>query len=360
MTFDLSIDFAHNFGVNNTRIANFYKHNWDRPIALSKPEFLDWQFGSSCENHCVVAMLGSEIVGVMAVNPRSFLCNNISYNGAELSTWCVNKKVRGLGVGKKILRFLQSNFEVLIGAGITPIAVPIYLSLGFSFSAFIPRFIFVSDFEKIQKFAKFDLKSERITKSRRVQQPAQFVNKKSDASELASLKSTPSFVGFERGHDYCLWRYEDHPLFDYQFHLITDQSGAKAGVVLRKDSYQNTDFMHVCDLFGEQQAFISAVCFIEQYSENIGVAFVDATVTEANTIGAFRQRGWISAVDDNYVQIPSLFYPLEIRSPATTSVIFWTTEDVPCGFNLSAMTLAKGDLDLDRPTLSFYEKRGVT
>ena len=90
------------------------------------------------------------------------------------------------------------------------------------------------------------------------------------------------------------------------------------------------------------------------------MAFVDATVTEANTIGAFRQRGWISAVDDNYVQIPSLFYPLEIRSPATTSVIFWTTEDVPCGFNLSAMTLAKGDLDLDRPTLSFYEKQGVT
>ena len=112
MTFDLSIDFAHNFGVNNTRIANFYKHNWDRPIALSKPEFLDWQFGSSCENHCVVAMLGSEIVGVMAVNPRSFLCNNISYNGAELSTWCVNKKVRGLGVGKKILRFLKTNFFV--------------------------------------------------------------------------------------------------------------------------------------------------------------------------------------------------------------------------------------------------------
>jgi ribosomal protein S18 acetylase RimI-like enzyme len=359
MTFDVLVDFAHKLGVTNAQIADFYKNNWHRPIALSDPKFINWQFGVQSENHCVVAIADSKIIGIMAVTPRVFLYNSNSFNGAELSTWVVSSKARGLGIGKKILQLLQSTFQVLVGTGITDAAVPIYLSRGFSFFAYIPRYIYVSNFQKIKNLTKFDFEAERLTRSRRTKPPVHFVSKNSNASELSAISDAFTFIGFKRGGDYCQWRYEHHPLFNYEFYLITSESGDKAGIVLREDTNEDTGFIHLCDLFGDQQAILSAVCFLEQYAKSKGAAFIDATVTDGKTIAAFRQRGWISAVDDNYVQIPSLFYPLEIRTPATTSLIFWATDNVPCAFDLSTMSLTKGDLDLDRPTLDFYENIGL-
>ena len=359
MTFNVLVDFAHKLGVTNAQIASFYNDYWERPIALSQPNFIDWQFGATPDNHCVVAIVNSEIVGIMAAKPRLFLYDSNSFNGAELSTWVVSPKVRGLGIGKKTLRFLQSNFQVLVGTGISAAALPLYLSLGFSFSAYLPRFIYISNFQTIKNLTKFDVQAERLTKARRTKPPVSVTSKKSNASELSALNATFTFNGFDRADDYFNWRYETHPIFDYEFHLITDEHGSHAGIILRRDSNKTTNFIHVCDIIGDPRAILSAVCFLEQYAENMGAAFIDASITKGTTVAAFRQRGWISAVDDSYVQIPSLFYPLEIRSPATTSLIFWATDSVPSIFDLSAITLAKGDLDLDRPTLSFYQNNGL-
>ena len=108
MTFNVSVDFAHKLGVTNAQIASFYNDYWERPIALSQPNFIDWQFGATPDNHCVVAIVNSEIVGIMAAKPRLFLYYSNSFNGAELSTWVVSPKARRLGIGKKTLKFLQT------------------------------------------------------------------------------------------------------------------------------------------------------------------------------------------------------------------------------------------------------------
>ena len=70
-------------------------------------------------------------------------------------------------------------------------------------------------------------------------------------------------------------------------------------------------------------------------------------------------RGWSSAVDDPLIDLPSLFYPVEFRRPPTSSVVFWAKENKSTLYDFANLTFMKGDLDLDRPTLAYYEAHGL-
>lgn len=63
----------------------------------------------------------------MGLNKRIFYSAGQCLNGAELTTWVVDKQVKGSGAGAKILNFITDNFTVLFGMGISQDALPIYL-----------------------------------------------------------------------------------------------------------------------------------------------------------------------------------------------------------------------------------------
>ena len=64
-------------------------------------------------------------------------------------------------------------------------------------------------------------------------------------------------------------------------------------------------------------------------------------------------------MDDPLVGLPSLFHPVELRIPPTTSLVIWAAEDRARLYDFSQLHLTKADLDLDRPTLAYLEAAGL-
>lgn len=343
-------------GLTTDDICAFYSANWARPIALSRADFAQWQFcappSAGGENHSIVALDGDQLIAVMGVTPSAFHCDSQVLEGAELTTWVVSHQARGKGVGAMILATLQMRYDVLAGAGITTAAIPLYLQARFTFLAHVPRFFFISDFDKISAFVAADERAVRLTATRQAAaHPFDGQATPVAAADLAPVAGSLSGMGhFARDAARLAWRYDDHPAFHYEAYRV-----AGAGVILRADCVAGTPFLHIIDLFADSTNLPAILAFIEAEAKKRGAAFVDISATSGPICGHLRARGWSSSVDDPILELPALFYPVELRHPATTSLAFWTRDNSARLHDLSRVHTMRGDMDLDRPTLAWYE-----
>ena len=351
-------------GLSNAEICAFYRDHWERPIALEREDFCHWQMNSApaaCgSNHSAVALDGDRIVAVMGVTPAEFTFLGQPCRGAELTTWVVSADARGKGVGRGMLKHLQDRYEVLTGSGITAAAQPLYLGAGFSYLAHIPRFFFVADFDKLSPFASVSDSAQRIVERR--QRSARAISWESQpvaASELAPVATNLSRFGhFTRDDARLSWRHDHHVAFCYEAFAVRDseRDGQGAGVILRLDMVEETPILHLIDVFGEPDHLGAAVAFVEYQANRRGAAFVDVSLTSGQLAAQFRARGWSSAVDDPLVELPSLFYPVELRRPPTTSLAIWGRNAKHRLYDFAGLHITRADMDLDRPTLAWYEK----
>lgn len=364
---EIRIATAKDAGITNSSLCAFYAAQWARPIALTREDFAWWQFnaapGSQGHNHSIVALEGDKIIAVMGVTPNAFMFDGDTRAGAELTTWVVAPQARGKGVGTKILAALQDRYDVLAGAGITAAAMPLYLGAGFTSLSYVPRFFHIADFDKITKFVTASESALRQTAARQAAAPAlRWTGRAVSAAELAAIGLSAASVGhFARDAERLAWRYDDHPAFTYECFLIHDAHapGAGAGIVLREDRVLDTPFLQIVDLFGDPKDLPAAIGFVEAEVRHRGGAFVDISLTLSAVAALLRARRWSSVVDDPLVALPSLFYPVELRQPPTTSLVIWAREDQDRVYDLSLLHITRGDMDLDRPTLAWYEGRRI-
>lgn len=353
-------------GLSNPEISAFYKAHWTRPIALTRQDFCEWQFSAAPaahgKNHSVVALEGNEILAVMGAVPARFRFAGQTYAGAELTTWVVAPSARGRGLGKGILAYLQDRYEVLTGAGITNAALPLYLGAGFTFLAHIARFFYVADFDKAQVFAAVSDPARRIQARRQSQAPQpRWTAEKVAAADLAPAATSCELGSFVRDSDRLAWRHDLHPAFKYEAFAVHSAlgDGPGAGVILREDFIEDTPILHVIDLFGAPEHLLAALAFIEREATRRGAAFVDISLTAGPLIAQVRARGWSSAIDDMLIEMPSLFHPVELRHPPTTSMVLWGRQRREHLYDFSGLHITRADMDLDRPTLHWYEHARV-
>lgn len=349
-------------GLSNDDVAAFYKAHWARPIALTRQDFCAWQFcaapAADGKNHSVVALRGDEVLAIMGAVPAPFRLAEQTCAGAELTTWVVAPAARGQGVGKSILAYLQDRYEVLAGAGITAAAQPLYLGAGFTFLAHIPRFFFVADFGKAEVFAAISDPARKLQAARQARAPQiRWTAERLAAADLAPAAAHDALSGFVRDRDRLAWRHDRHPAFTYEAFAVRDAAGTGpgAGVILREDLIANTPILHVIDLFGAPDHLAAALAFVAQEACRRGAAFVDISATAGPLVAQLRARGWSSAVDDTLIEMPSLFHPIELRRPPTTSTVLWGRHAREQLYDFSRLHISRADMDLDRPTLHWYE-----
>ena len=351
------IGFANELGVDSSLIMEFYKNHWQRKIALSDRKFHAWQFENATENKgansCVVALHDDCLVGVMGLNKRKFYFANQCFNGAELTTWVVDKKIKGSSAGAKILNYVTRNFEVLFGMGISEDALPIYLRSGFHYLRYIPRYIYVVDAKKILKLSDNKPYSSKLVR-----------NASNEPSKLEAEKinwkdqfHTPCVEGnhFARSLEDLIWRYDNHPYFRYNSYKTTSVDGNVGYVVLREEITDDIKILHVIDILGPEASFECSISFIESYAREKGFWAVDVYSTLSRLNKYLSHHLWLSAVDSSFINVPHLFHPLEIRNPATTSLIYWSKDSDVNFLDVSDLYLTKQDCDLDRPTMNFIE-----
>lgn len=351
----LDIGFASDLGVSPELIQKFYQNEWKRKIALSDNNFYSWQFINPPKNEkkdsCVVAIRKGKILGVMGLNKRDFILSNILYSGAELTTWVVAEDNLKGGVGAKILHFILKKFDVLIGMGISEDALSIYLRSGFRYLNSIPRFVKIIAAEKMLQLSDCTDYAKKIIK-KKLTEPEKY------SYEMLSWrneKSAPSISGnhFVRNLDHLIWRYEDHPYFDYKTFKVKlpSKQSEYIYVVLREEVTQDIRIIHIIDILGDESGYLTALKFAEFYAiENFFWA-VDCFSTFGGLNKYLISQGWLSCVDDFYISVPYLFHPLEIRNPPTTSLIYWSRHNFDDMCDISQLYITKQDADLDRPTI---------
>lgn len=354
---------VYELGIDSEKVASFYADNWVRKIALAKQQFYDWQFiappASNGRDCCVVAYDRDtlKVVGVMGLNPRPFLLNDNQLNGAELTTWIVAKDYLGSGVGAKILSRVQHDYQILIGMGISDMALPVYLKSGFRFMSAIPRFVKVFDFNAIAPYAEMTALARKIDQrwsrgSLRV--PYEVQKEPWFDSEEWFNNLAKSYNLFARDVAHITWRYNHHPVFDYQcFYIKVKDGGERALVVLRVENIiEGLCIVHVIDCIGDDRGIAVATDFIEDYCREQNVHIVDFYCTSTRVNRHFLGNGWFSILDDTYFKFPHLFHPIEMRIPATTSLIYWSNIDFAGLCDFSRFYVTKQDADFDRPVLT--------
>ncbi len=345
--------------IPSESVCEFYKNNWERKISLGIFSFYTWQFRLPPENKghdccCIAVDNNNEILGVMGLNKRGFYLNGKLCKGAELTTWVVSEKARGKGVGGKIMHFLQSRYDVLAGMGITEAAIPIYLKCGFRFLRFIPRFVRVFDQSSVSQYCEINNLSQRLISKWSKSNVYSYSSMAVNPSELDSLEGylKSNFNHFIRNSSSLSWRYENHPVFRYESYIVKG-SGDGVGIVFRIEDLGSIKIVHITDFFGDRNDFAAGLSFINEYCLDNGIGVADFYCPSPILTSHFTSAGWFSTLDDYYFQFMHLFHPPELRSPPTTSVIYWARNDMLNLLDTSKLYITKEDMDLDRPTVEY-------
>lgn len=340
-----------NFGVEI--VTAFYEQNWLRKIALSNADFYNWQFIDTPINkgdQCCIAVLDDEIVAVMGLNERRFSFENKELDGAELTTWIVKEDKRNLGLGPKMLDYLQSKYSVLVGMGISSQALPIYLRKGFKYKKEIPRFIKVLNEKSVKIFGSSTPLLTKLNRNKKTSNyfHAEFATKEivdnifSDYAKYNNL--------FFRDFDWLTWRYSKHPSFNYVTKVIANNNGNKSIVVYRIDRLEGLTIMHCVDFFGDYRSYPAALSYLESEADKESVDIIDFYSTNTKTNAYFIGHNWFPVLDCDFINFPHLFHPIEMREPSTTSMIIWNKESEFLFYDIGSLYISKQDCDFDRPT----------
>lgn len=340
------------FGLNVADICNFYNEHWPRKIALGDHTFYQWQFIDTPVNHgideCCVAMTGNEIIGVMGLNSRNFHAGENVLHGAELTTWVVAEAHRNKGSGPAMIEYLKSNFDVLIGMGISSAALPVYLRSGFRYIKAIPRFVHIINWDTLTDIIEASPLAKKYAKGQLSASAFQITGSTPDAIDKIYNRFTKNHHSFSRKNGDIKWRYDDNPYFDYHYFVVNEEFH----VSVRVDRSVNGFVMaHCVDIFGCTDDYQPAISAAISYAKDQGADAIDFFSTNAKLNADLNASGLFSTLDHDFFKFPHLFHPVEIRTPATTSLILWCKNGLSDLLDTSKLHITKQDADFDRPTM---------
>jgi hypothetical protein len=347
--------------INSEMVSHFFADEWNKSICLSDTTFYQWQFVSvpfqkEHDNCVVVVNDDNELLGVMGVNSRKFILNGEESNGAELTTWLIKEKYRNNGYVLKFINYLQNKYDVLIGMGITDAALAVYLRTGFHYLRAVPRYIKVIDWDGVEGISTHTPLAIKVDKYRNKHlstKKYRVLNFNEKNIEIINREFYLENNLFSRDYKYIKWRYIEHPMFRYKLSIVSGEtSGYGVFISTRLEECANgLKVLHIIDMYGDEKDMMSAITYVVEQAKIADVSIIDYFGTNSKVNSFFIKSGWFSILDDEYFKFPHLFQPLELRNPATTSMIYWSKYDSADFLNLGKLYITKQDADFDRPVL---------
>lgn len=355
----MKIGTPHELSVSSKAVRDFYTSNWNRKIPLSDAEFYEWQFlmppGTDGRDNCCIAVDDQRgIIGVMGLHERPFVLSGSIISGAELTTWIVRQDIQNRGVGPLMLQYLQEKYDFLLGLGITPAAVSVYLRQGFRFFNPIPRYMRVLNWERVEHYAQIDERARKIDRYWKQERTKTGYTISSldpalvDAIGESFARSSNMFI---RNYHFIQWRYLSHPKFRYEVAIVRHNKSATGAVIAYRvqDPTPDLRIAHVTDLYGDEDSMRAALSYLDDELASKNVDFVDFYSTNGKHQGLFLTHDWFSLGNDSFFNFPHLFNPVELRTPASTSMVVWSSKNKQLIFNNANSYFSKQDSDFDRP-----------
>ena len=360
----IRINFSYKFNLNSDKICEFYKKNWDKDIILGNKIFYKWNFIENPFNlkkdyNCLALDESNNIIGIMGLSLRDFFLEEKKMKGAELTTWVLDKNYRGKGIGKKMLIFLKKKFDILVGSGITDEAKSVYLLNDFTYLKHIPRFFKIYNIKNMEKYIRLNGKGIKQYNVSLIKE--KFINDsyKFDEVSKKSLLTLDDFQKkdfnfFSKSKKWLIWRYFNHPFFNYIIYCI-ENNNKKAIFVMRFDVISKMKIGYLVDVFGDIEAIGILPHILNKIAKRNKINVIEFYSTYGLFNSIFVSNNWISTIDDDHIKFMNRLYPPKWVEPATTSLILWCKHKNTSFYNFSKLYINKSDLDLDRPSAGFIK-----
>ncbi|WP_158515773.1 GNAT family N-acetyltransferase [Pararhizobium polonicum] len=335
---------------------DFIGTNWLRPTILSDQHFYRWQFidpiAGEGKDHCVIALLGGEIVGFLGLNKRAFNAGGEVLKGAELTTWIVKEECRGTGIAKAMLDLIKKNFDIAYGANITNDAVRAYIRMGFNFIREVPRLMRIYDFDKVAALGTIDTVISKVYKMPTARQEASQSLLPIDFAEIDGIWPDR----FDRSSGNLIWRYKNHPIYQYHALLV----GQDTTLIYRIEDVGSVRIMILTDILYTILPTNSFVSTLDNFARDQEIDFIDFFSSNGALNAALTRAGFIPCLDlRDFIDLAYLYHPLEVKSSKSYSLISYLHEDVRRGgLDINSLHITKADCDLDRPNPTYLEKIG--
>lgn len=356
-TMSIIIGSASELSLDQKEICLFYENNWERKIALSNVDFYNWQFidnpNNTSNDSCCVALDGDQIIGVMGLNERDFYLSGKQRKGAELTTWVVSQNKRNSGIGPKMISYLKENYEIMIGMGISQAALPIYLRSGFRYIKAIPRYVHPINWDRLAPFIKSSPLAKKYSREHKLKKD--FIIQEANEEVVNNIfsKFNTSSNSFSRYWKDIKWRYDKHPYFDYSYFIVNNSCFVAIRIDRQIDGFT---MAHCVDIFGDKDQYQSAITAAISFAVDNNADAIDFFSTQSSLCSTLNEMGLFSTLDHDFFVFPHLFHPVEIRNPATTSLILWSKDDFSNMLDMGKLHITKQDVDLDRPTAQVINK----
>lgn len=353
----LTMEIAYLKSAEYLEVKGFYDNHWGRSTPITNRVFFDWQFSSSPagEGECtfVVARKDGNIVGAVGITKRDFFYRKI-YAGAELTSLLVHPEFRGHGIASQLLDFCKSEFFFILAAGITKSGLVTYRAHGFHYLSSVPRFFKFYSHELLKSFSTSPKLALLINERSHFSCSGDCEFSKVSSFQECDFNFGGEFVGFSRSKEYMEWRYFNHPFFQYHVYRVTRKSVCDSAIfiVFRLDCYKDFSILHVVDIFGDLGLMRYVFYFIDLFSKDNGVGFVDFYSTLSRINKWFVASGWFTLSDCDIVEFPHLFHPPDLRRPASFSLCWWSANEDVDLCDISNIMIAKQDANMDRPVFS--------
>ncbi len=346
------------------RVVDYIASTWEKPVCLQDESFYRRTFEDYPKHLATAKCLGNysliladeadQLYGFIGLTPKNYYIEGKPLLGVEWTTWMISPQMRGKGFGLEMVLRMQKLFDVLYGMGATSSALSPYRLGGCQFMKAIPRFVKIYNLERVQTMAKISPLGVKMCQqfSRASETVPAWQECDQENVDRCADQLHAQYHGFSRRWIDVQWRYINHPIFRYHCCVVNPNSDRAVVVVLRIEKKETYTVAHLLDYFGYKSGYEDALAFIDHFCKQEMADFCHFFCTAPAVTAIMRANNWFSTLDDDEVQVPHLFNPLTLTSPATTNLIFASAKHLAALCDTASLYLTKADCDLDRPTFA--------
>lgn len=333
------------------RLQRFLVATYPPSHPLLNAKYFDFWFRRRTESPTVlIALWGEAIVGIQGLIERSVSWRGREYPAAWYCNTYVVERLRGRGIGLRMLAHSLECYQNLLTLGYTDEAGGLLRHLGFRFfgGGGFTRYWRLLDDERFASFpfavpSGLDVTARPVTARRPLRR---LVEPERHLEEQWRAQAPRLGLTTARTQAELVTRFFNHPAYDY--HVVVPVEN-EACAILRFEPPDRPFAARIVDLWGASGRvadLLEAVC---GYASDRGACFVDYYSTSPPFQAELVAAGFARLTDDRAWHVPQLFNPPEARTHYNERLAARLT-GIPGGGpeNLADAYFVKADGDRDR------------
>lgn len=304
-----------------------WKHYWRSHCLILNQTFYKWQFVSFLDNHqsyrdeSIVAIdENNRLLSYLGLVPIPVTFQRIQLDGAHLITWLTDPEARGQGIGSKIMGHVVEKYDFIFGRSVTPAALSVYQHYGFRYFMNCIRWIAVLDPDATIALAvnHSDLTIKRA-KARAVKINQSINYQVNDEAPYGAGKFSTEILSdslaFMRTNDYFMWRYQQHPFYNYKFLFLGEPEKPEGIAVVRVEQVTGRPgaVLRILEFIATDSQKIKLANAVLAYGIKNRCAYADLFGMSENFVSGFITVGGFNSLEEENLLLPHLLQPWSAR-----------------------------------------------